>query len=638
MYDVLVREEALGSNFVPNIPEVDQHTIREHLQTLTPENPSVNFTHRIVLPGGEVRWQQWTHRAIYSPCEELSEFQAVGMDVTERKQAENAVIENEFKFRVIFENTFQLIGLLSPDGKLLECNKAALDAISARSEDVIGQDFWDTPWWNDSPHKQERLRLAIAKARRGESDRFETTHTGPVSGTLHIDFSITPVRDVTGEVTLLIPEGRDITERKRIEETLRESGERFRKDLGEQVAERTRQLTTAKAAAEEATRAKSEFLANMSHEIRTPLNGVLGMLQVLESTALDSEQRECMDMAIRSGKRLTRLLGDILDLSRIEAGRMPITEREFKLDDILSAISETFQALSHEAHLPLIISVDPRTPRVLVGDDIRIRQVLFNFVGNAMKFTSKGEIRVEIYPLTPPTPDMAQLLFIVSDTGIGIPDDKLSVICDSFTQIENNYTRTRQGAGLGLCIAKHLVDRMKGSISFDSEEGVGTTVYCSLPLGLPRNVSLAEKPAARASARKNGSRLRILLVEDEKVNRLSMKWLLKKKGYDVATANNGEEALAALSAGHFDLILMDIQMPVMNGLEASKAIRGASIPGVEASIPIIAMTAYAMAEDREQFLAAGMNDYIAKPVEMTGLMEVMDRVLSQSAATSSRGY
>ncbi|WP_243358562.1 response regulator [Fundidesulfovibrio terrae] len=388
-------------------------------------------------------------------------------------------------------------------------------------------------------------------------------------------------------------------------------------------------LQRAVAAAEAASVVKSEFLANMSHEIRTPLNGLLGMLQILETTHLDDEQRECVDMAIRSGNRLTRLLGDILDLSRIEAGRMNLYERTFTLEDILSSIAETFQPLSHEARLPLNISVDPDTPRVLVGDDVRIRQVLFNFVGNAMKFTTHGEVRVEVHPLTPPKPGMARLLFVVADTGMGIPDDKISLVCDPFTQLENDYTRTRQGAGLGLSIAKHLVDLMRGSLTIDSVEGHGTTVYCSLPLGLPREgAALAGEQAYRAAYEAWESGLRLLLVEDEAVNRMSMQRLLEKRGHEVATARDGQEALEAVAAGDFDLVLMDIQMPVMNGLEATRKIRTDRSIGNKARIPIVAMTAYAMAGDRERFLAAGMDDYVSKPVRISELAEVIRRVLA----------
>jgi signal transduction histidine kinase/CheY-like chemotaxis protein len=388
----------------------------------------------------------------------------------------------------------------------------------------------------------------------------------------------------------------------------------------------------AKRVAEAANQAKSEFLANMSHEIRTPLNGLLGMMQVLETTTLDADQRECVDMAIRSGKRLTNLLGDILDLSRIEAGQMLLAENEFRLGDILTALSETFLPLSRKANLPLFISVDPQTPEFLLGDEVHIRQILFNLVGNAMKFTPQGEIRVEVCPLTPPAPAMARVLFMVSDTGIGIPDEKISQICKPFIQAETDYTRNRQGAGLGLSIAKNLADLMRGSMTVESDEGSGTTVYFSLPFKLAPNVAHAEPSAARRPAPQTESMLRILLVDDETVTRLSMKRLLEKKGHRIAAADDGQKALGMLTEQDFDLVLMDIQMPVMDGVEAAKSIRTSATLGAKAKIPIIAMTAYAMAGDKEKFLGAGMDDYISKPVDINDLMGVIARVMSTRQA------
>lgn len=379
----------------------------------------------------------------------------------------------------------------------------------------------------------------------------------------------------------------------------------------------------AKEQAQAANQAKSEFLANMSHEIRTPMNGVLGMLQLLQTTSQNEEQKEYTATAIQSSKRLTRLLSDILDLSRVEANRLSIQSQPLDLKEVVSQTCELFKPMAQQAQVELHCHVDSNIPHGLKGDAARLQQVLTNLIGNAFKFTKQGCITVEAYSLATSAKNMFRVLFSISDTGIGIPDDKIKILFQPFTQVSTGYRRDYQGAGLGLSICKKLIELMGGSISIESELDEGTTVHFCVTFSVDEPMP---GPKVSSSIPSHSMHLRILLAEDEDVNRIATTKLLKKHGHTVKDVRDGQEAVAQLKADDFDLILMDVQMPTMDGVEATKAIRRGDAGLQNQGIPIVAMTAYAMGGDREKFLAAGMNDYIAKPVDLDqleGLLQMM---------------
>jgi signal transduction histidine kinase/ActR/RegA family two-component response regulator len=384
-----------------------------------------------------------------------------------------------------------------------------------------------------------------------------------------------------------------------------------------------RTLLRAKKASEEASRTKTEFLANMSHEIRTPLNGILGMLQLLQTTELSEEQKEYTLTAIHSSDRLTRLLSDILDLSRVEVGKIAIHSEPFDPGRTLDQVADLFRPTARQTGVDLQTRIDPNLPGTVFGDEARLHQVISNLVGNAFKFTTSGSVTIEASSLPDARPDRDTVLFSVSDTGIGIPDEKLDMLFEPFTQASEGFRRRYQGAGLGLSICKRLVDLMGGSIAVVSEEGLGTTFYFSIPFAATE----ARAPEAGPSAEIETDELTLktLLAEDDEVSVMLMKKLLEKAGCEVMVAANGQQVLDALPNGEFDLVFMDVQMPVMDGVEATRAIRNGEAGEGNKDMPVIALTAYAMAGDKETFLQAGMDGYLSKPVDMDDLLEVLNQ-------------
>lgn len=418
-----------------------------------------------------------------------------------------------------------------------------------------------------------------------------------------------PLRDTQGRIIGFVGISRDVTERKEIEE----------------------ELLRAKNAADAATRAKSEFLANMSHEIRTPLNGVMGMLQLMQMTGLDQEQEEYADTAIESCKRLVRLLTDILDISRIEARMLSISYAPMDVAEVLSQTSGLFSPIAREGGVELRVLVDPGIPGRVFGDAARLQQVLSNLVGNALKFTHAGSVSVGAAGLSPLRDGQCRILFSVADTGIGIPDEKLGSLFQPFTQVSEGFTRNYQGAGLGLSICKRLVDLMGGNISVVSESGVGTTVYFSLHFRIDE-LGTDAVPVRDSLAPPALQGLRVLLAEDDRFSAVLAEKLLAKHGALVQVVEGGQQALDATRGNAFDIILMDIQMPGMDGIEATHAIRDGKGGSRAKGVPIIAMTAYAMGGDRDRFLAAGMDGYVSKPFEIDDLLRTIEHIVHRKIA------
>jgi PAS domain S-box-containing protein len=531
-----------------------------------------------------------------------------------RDEAVHALHKSHELLRGIIDAVPQSIFWKDREGVYLGCNTAfARYAKLDSPERVVGKSDSDLPWRPDEVEGYRRDDQAVLEANQPKRHIIESLSRG-AEETLWIDTTKLPLRDNRGQLFGVLGVFEDITERVLHEARLQEAKEQ----------------------AEVANKAKGLFLANMSHEIRTPLNGILGMLQLLQLTCLDAEQKEYVRNAVTASHRLTRLLADILDLSRIDAGKVELRKEPFELVKQKESVLDLFETASREKGVALAFRIDPDVPRRLVGDEARLRQILYNLVGNAVKFTPGGRVDVNVSSLGVRDGMTARLLVVVSDTGVGISDAVLKTVFEPFTQADATYARSFQGAGLGLAIVKNLVALMGGELAIDNT-GEGTAVYLSLPFGLlgdgadgANEVDGADGAGTDAPAVAPAS-LRILFAEDDAVNRLAGAHMLEKAGYAVVPARNGAEALEALRRQDFDLVLMDVQMPVMDGVAAAKRIRAGEAGEAKASVPIIAMTAYAMAGDREKLLASGMSGYLAKPVDMQRMLEAV------AAATGKGG-
>ena len=504
--------------------------------------------------------------------------------------------------RSLIEASLDPLVTISTIGKITDMNQALANITGMSRDELAGTNFFD--YFTETQKAREVYQEVFAKGYVADSPLTLRHKDGKLTDVL---FNGSVYKDHQGNVLGVVIVARDVTDQKRIATELIEA--KVFAELATGIAEEAKsKAEKATQIAEDAVKSKQQFLSNMSHEIRTPMNAIIGFTKVVLKTDLTAKQKEYLKAIKLSGDALIVLINDILDLAKVNAGKMTFEQTPFKLASSISAMVHLFETKFQEKNLELITEYDQNIPVVLVGDPVRLHQIIINLVSNAVKFTSKGKITVKV-SLIGEDDEKATIEFAITDTGIGIPTNKIADIFENFQQASSDTSRLYGGTGLGLAIVKQLVEPQGGTINVVSTIGVGSTFSFTLPF-LKTN-SPAELESENEVLDTEIKNIKVLVVEDIALNQLLMKTLLDDFGFDRDIAENGEIAIEKLQNKSYDVILMDLQMPVMNGFEATEYIRNK----MHSKIPIIALTADVTTVDLAKCKAVGMNDYIAKPVD-----------------------
>jgi PAS domain S-box-containing protein len=517
----------------------------------------------------------------------------VARDVTAQKLASQYA-------RSLIEASLDPLFTISPAGKITDMNNASVTITGIPREKLIGTDFFD--YFTDP-----------AKAREGYQEVFAKGFVADYPLTIRdhkqtdVLFNGSVYKDAQGNVLGVVVVARDITDQKRVATELTEA--KVFAELATAIAEEAKsKAERATCIARDAVKAKQQFLSNMSHEIRTPMNAIIGFTKVVLKTELSAKQKEYLTAIKMSGDALIVLINDILDLAKVDAGKMTFEQIPFKMASSISAMLHLFETKMLEKNLQFDKEYDNRIPEVLVGDPVRLHQIMLNLLSNAVKFTQKGKVTVSVH-LKNEDDRGVTIEFAITDTGIGITEDKIGKIFDNFQQASSDTSRLYGGTGLGLAIVKQLVEQQGGSISVQSNINEGSVF--SFELRFQKTKAEAQPESEMVVLDKETKHIKVLVVEDIALNQLLMKTLLDDFGFERDIASNGKIAIEKMQSTQYDIILMDLQMPEMNGFEATEYIRNV----MHSSIPIIALTADVTTVDLEKCKAVGMNDYIAKPVD-----------------------
>jgi len=585
----------------------DEHPVQQALRT----SRSVrNVVMGVVQDDGETCWLSVNAEPMRDELGASTMAVVSLTDITERKRSADAVRRGEQRLHEIIK--MMPIGLFLKDasGRLIQMNSACEQQFGYTFEDLHNGSYAHL----HSPAELANFRRRDEEAfERGDLIDYEETIWNPLlQQRLSLRTFKKPVYDEQGERSYLICMSIDISDSKRAEQALRDLNDH----LEERVVERTEELDQAKQVAEEASLAKGQFLANMSHEIRTPMNGVIGMAYLALKTALEPRQRDYLEKIRFAGEHLLRIIDDILDISKIEAGKLEIEHVPFSLEHVIQTLTTVVAPKAAGKELALEFDLDPELPPVLLGDPLRLGQVLINYTNNAIKFSERGSIHIGVRRVVADD-DHCLLRFAVSDQGIGLSDHEMSKLFQSFQQADTSTTRAYGGTGLGLAICKQLAQLMGGEVGVTSAPGQGSTFWFTARLGIGTAADAAARheepvPVLSSPSMTALRDARILLVEDNTFNQQIAQEMLEEAGSAVCLANNGAEALELLRQASFDCVLMDVQMPLMDGLEATRRIR--ADPRL-AGLRVLAMTATATNEDRARCMEAGMDDFISKPIQ-----------------------
>ena len=531
----------------------------------------------------------------------------IGTDNTARKMVEaeqmkldQRLRDQQFYTRSLIESNIDALMTTDPSGIITDVNKQMEALTGCTRDELIGAPF--KSHFTDPERAEAGIKLVL---REKKVTDYELTACARDGKQTVVSYNATTFYDRDRTLQGVFAAARDVTERKRVEAELQQ----------------------AKAMAETASQTKSDFLAGMSHEIRTPLNAIIGMADLLKETLLTPDQRAYAEVFQEAGNSLLLLINDILDLSKMEADQLVLEETDFDLAEVLKSAMSLMNLRAHEKSLSLVYNLAPEVPTFLAGDVMRLRQILLNLIGNAIKFSERGEVALRVEH-EPGSNEPGLLRFSVSDTGIGIPPDKLDAIFRSFTQVDSSTSRKYGGTGLGLTISKRLVELMGGRIWVESVWDQGTTFYFTVRLRLRMGTAMPAReartqPALRVIAGTDRE-VCVLVADDSIHNRILLQAYLRSAQYLVDIVENGAEAVEKVQTGHYDVVLMDMQMPVMDGYTATRSIRKWEQSRNRSPLPIIALTAYALSGDRNKCLEAGCTDYLAKPIKKEALLAVID--------------
>lgn len=570
---------------------------------LAGEIPNYQMEKRYLRKDGGIVWALLSVSLLRDAEGEPVHFVSQILDLTRRRLAEEALRESELRHRVVTENVLDVITWIALDGTRLYISPSVRQLLGYDPEELIGKNHNGT----DHPEDEALLQAAVDLVLNGAASAEVAMRKRRRDGSdAWFDIKLSEVRSpATGQLESIVAVSRDATKRRIWEQELAQARDR----------------------ADRANRAKSDFLATMSHELRTPLNGVLGFAELLLDGELNSEQRQKAVLLLDAGKSLLAIIGDILDISKVEAGKLDLEHVPFGIKNVVDSAAAISGAQINAKLLTIETEFAPDLPEWVEGDPTRLRQILLNLIGNAVKFTERGRIGISVRRPAGDSPDIYR--FDVVDPGAGIPADRHHLLFEPFSQTDESINRQYGGTGLGLAISKRLVEVMGGEVSVRSVEGLGSTFSFTvrLPTAGPPQPAVAtpifDGPAVP---------LRLLVVEDVMINQIIIDAMLKYAGHEVTVVVNGAEAIAAVLRENFDLVLMDMEMPILDGIAATVAIRALGEPMNK--IPIIALTAHASTDDIARGRAAGMNDHVTKPFDRATLLRTVARWASSKRVLS----